>query len=202
MEEVRNDDGERVAWGSAACDLDLSTQSSGSPSRFRMAAGMAATCDICGKVLSVRNDWYHEHGSKKDLCAKHRSELPPPQRETFHLVDSEQVLGSNSSTYALKVRVPVDAFPQAGPRAQGKLVLEVSYLINDKDGRETLASMLKRFMPKARIDEQPGPRNFCRISIDMKDEAAAREVIKSLGKQPNKRVSIKEVSREFDSPRF
>jgi len=180
VEEVRNAVGARVARGSATCDLDLSTQSSGSPSSFRMATGMAATCDECHKVLSVGSDWYHERGTKRDLCARHRSELPPAQRKTFHCVDSERVLGSNSSAYALKVRVPVDAFPRVGPQAEGEVVLEVSHLINHKDGKETLASMLKPLMPNARIEEQPGPRSFCRISIDMKDEAAVREVIKSL----------------------
>mmetsp|Transcript_45548 Transcript_45548/g.90260 ORF Transcript_45548/g.90260 Transcript_45548/m.90260 type:complete len:316 (-) Transcript_45548:223-1170(-) len=201
-EELRNDDGERVAWARAACDLDLSAQQSDSPSRFRMASGLAATCDKCCKVLSVGNDWYHEGGGSKDLCAKHRSELPLAQRLTFHCVHSEEALGEDSGRYALKIRVPADIFPQAGPYPEGKLVLEVSHLINHKDGKETLASMLKPLMPQAKIEEHPGPRDFCRISVDMRDEAAVREVIKSLGQQRNKRVGIKVVSREFYSPRF
>jgi len=200
-EELINDHGQRVAMAEARCDLDLSAQGSNSSSSFRMASGLAAVCDKCGKVLSIGNDWFHEGVSKRDLCLKHVSELTLTQRAPFQFVHSEAALGENARAYTLKVRVPADVFPQAGPRVEGKVVLEVAHLINHKDGKETLASMLKPLMPRASIDEYAGPRNFCRIVIDMKDESAVREIIKSLGQRRNKRVSIKEIYREFHSPR-
>lgn len=202
-EELRNDDGEQVAWDAAACDLDL-TEGEPHRDRFRMASGLAATCDDCGKILYIGLDWFHEKESQKDLCGKHQSELPPYLFNKFQHVHSEEVLGAHAGAYALKVRVPVEAFvfSDAGPRAEGKVVLEVSHLINPNSGKETLASLLQPLMPNTRIEEYLGTRSFSRIIIDLKDEAAAREIIKSLGRQRNKRVGIKELRRFFDSPRF
>lgn len=196
VEELRNDSGQRVGWEMAACDLDLSTQSS-----FRMATGVAARCDACGKILSIGNDWYHAIACKEDLCSRHLLELPHTKRSFFRRVSSEAALGDNQNEYLLKVRVPADTFPQDGPHVEGIVVLEVSHLINN-NGRETLASLVRPLVPQAKIEEYEGPRKFCRIIVEMKDEAAVREVIKSLGKQRKNRVSIKEISREFNSPRF
>lgn len=197
--ELTNDRGQRIRWETANCDLDLSTQS-----RFRMATGVAARCDACGKVLSIGSDWYHAIASEEDLCARHLSEVPQPKCSTFRRVDREEALGANRNKYALKIRVPADVFPRPGPHVEGKVVLEVSHLINKSNtvGNETLASLVRPLLPCVTIEECEGPRNFCRIIVDMMNEAAVREVIKSLGKQRNKRVSIKEISREFNSPRF
>jgi len=203
VEELINDRGQRVGRETlrghelTTYDVDLSEQSS-----FRVATGVAARCDACGKILSIGNGWYHALASEEDLCARHLLELPHSKRSMFCQVNSEQALGDNQNKYSLKVRVPADVFPRAGPHVEGKVVLEISHLINNKGGTETLASLVRPLMPLAIIEECEGPRSFCRIIVEMKDEAAVREVIKSLGKQRKKRVNIQEISREFDSPRF
>lgn len=200
------DNRQRAPRYAAACDLDLTAMpargSLSAAPRFRVASGLAATCDQCRKILSVGNDWFHDRANQTDLC---QSCLPADRRNNFVRVHCDEVLGRNSG-YELKVRVPVDAFPQGGPRAEGKVVLEVSHLINRRSGKkETLASLLKPLMPSVMIEEESGHRSFCRVVIDMKDEAAVREVIRGLGQQrnmfTNKRVSVKEVRREFHSPR-
>jgi len=196
-QELRNDRGQRVSQESATCDLDLSRQSD-----FRMAKGVAARCDACGKILSIGSDWNHASASQEDLCSRHLSELPRAKRSVFRCITSEAALGANQHKYLLKVRVPADVFPRGTPEVEGTVLLEVSHLINNKGVEETLASLVRPLMPHVKIEEYDGPRSFCRISVEMKDEAAVREVIKSLGRQRNKRASIKEISRVFNSPRF
>jgi hypothetical protein len=180
LEEVTDASGEWISPDRVAFDLDLSTRDSGST--FKMAAGVAATCDKCGKILSIGNGWYHLSSIAEDLCGEHLSKLPPSARGRYCSVDSEDVLGANRSKYMLKIRVAADVFPQgrqAALQAEGKVVLEVSHLVNPK-GDETLSSMLKPLVPRVNIEECEGPRHFCRIKVEMKDEAAVREVIKSL----------------------
>jgi len=101
-------------------------------------------------------------------------------------------------------RIPADAFPCAGPRASGHVVLEADRIIGARGGQnETLVALLRTELPSVMLEEYPGDRSYARVKVRLQDEAVVREAIKIIARSRRRRANVKDVpgTRVFDSPR-
>lgn len=100
--------------------------------------------------------------------------------------------------------IPAEAFPSNARQAEGHVVLEVNNIVNSRQPQsETLVNILRTRCPGFNIEEFEGDRSFARARIRIADEVVVRAVIKTVGRERRKRVTISEVSgtRVFLSPR-
>lgn len=109
-----------------------------------------------------------------------------------------------AASYSDALTIPAAAFPRAERQAEGYVVLEVNKIVNPRQPQSnTLVMILRERCPGFNIEEVEGDRNFARARIRIADEEVVRAVIKAVGRERRKRVTITEVSgsRVFLSPR-
>jgi len=129
------------------------------------------------------------------------------QLHPFDMIEQASVLEAGivgHAAHADALVIPADAFPGNTHQAEGHVVLEVNNIINSRQPQaETLVMILRTRCPGFIVEEVEGDRSFARARIRIADEAVIRAVIKSVGRERRKRVTISEVrgSRVFLSPR-
>lgn len=147
-------------------------------------------------IVPKPSDWDRRFTAKKPWRSIHVREEVHPSGGMFHQRADRQ--------HALRIRV--DVFPSIQPNMGGDVVLEVRNLVNAKKGKPLFAllqNMCRDTEITINIQQVEGDRAYARVRVSNQDEALVRSMIKAIGQQRDKKLSVHEVdgTRSFASPR-